>query len=113
MSSNLRRWIAATLSAAWIAAGVGCYPAYPPPNNYSAYNPDSKGYIDEPAPVAPPRPAYRGVDPALVVAGAVAAGALGYAIGNNHSHPRYGYYGPRYYGPVPYGRAYYGPRYYR
>jgi len=105
--------IAAILSAGCVASSVGCYPAYPPQNNDSAYNPDSKGYIGDPEPVAPQRPAYRGVDPGLAVAGVVAAGVLGYAIGNNRSYSRNVYYGPRYYRPVPYGRAYYGPRYYR
>ena len=113
MKRKSHGWIAAILSAACIASSVGCYPAYPPPNNDSAYNQDSKDYIGEPEPVAPQRPAYRGVDPGLVVAGAVAAGVLGYAIGNHHSYPGYAYYGPRYYRPVAYGRAYCGPRYYR
>ena len=64
-------------------------------------------------------PRYAGVDPALVVAGAAAAGLLGYAIGSNHGHHHYYCGGPRYYRPVPYGRVYYGgggyygPRYYR
>ena len=47
------------------------------------------------------------VDPGAAAAGAVAAGALGYAIGqNNDDH----YYGGGYYGGGYYGRGYYGHR---
>ncbi len=57
----------------------------------------------------PPGPRMVGVDPALLVAGAAAAGLIGYAIGDHHHHHYYG--GPVYYRPVPYG-GYYGPRHY-
>lgn len=70
-----------------------------------AYGNDAKGY-DVGLEPAPPGPRMVGVDPALLVAGAAAAGLIGYAIGNHHHH----YYdGPGYYRPVPYG-GYYGPR---
>lgn len=51
------------------------------------------------------------VDPVVAVAGAAAAGLVGYAIadGGGHHH-HHGYYGgPRYYG----GGGYYGGGYYR
>lgn len=114
MKTYFTRSTAVILLAACIASGVGCYPAYPPGSGYSAYNQDSKGYTVPQVPAPPPPPRYVGVDPGLVVAGAAAAGLLGYAIGSNHGyHPHY-YPGPGYYyRPVPYRRAYYGPRYYR
>lgn len=43
------------------------------------------------------------VDPGMAVAGAAAAGIVGYAIANNNNHHHGGYYG---------GGGYYGPRYY-
>ncbi|RYD25634.1 MAG: hypothetical protein EOP87_24085 [Verrucomicrobiaceae bacterium] len=96
---------AMSLSAALTLSAVGCFPVYPPGDRGYAYNQDAKGYdVQQESP--PPRgPAMVGVDPALLVAGAAAAGLLGYAIGNNHHH-HHGYYGPG-----PYG-GYYGPRYY-
>jgi hypothetical protein len=112
MKRHASKLTVATLLAACIASGVGCY--YPPPNQPAAYNQDSKGYdvSQEPLPQqAAPR--YAGVDPGLAIAGAAAAGVLGYAIGNNHGYNHHHYYGPRYYGPRYYGPRYYGPRYYR
>jgi len=53
------------------------------------------------------------VDPGAAAAGAVAAGALGYAIGQNNSHDHYYYGGYRrpYYNPYGYRRGgYYGHR---
>lgn len=44
------------------------------------------------------------VDPGTAVAGAVAAGVLGYAIADNHNHDNYYYHG---------GGYYRGGRYYR
>ena len=50
-----------------------------------------------------------GVDTGLLIAGAAAAGLLGYALGHHHN-----YYGPApYWGPTYYGRGYYGRGYYR
>jgi hypothetical protein len=46
------------------------------------------------------------VDPGMAVAGAAAAGVLGYAIANNNDH-HHGYYGGGYY-----GGGYYGPHRY-
>jgi hypothetical protein len=47
----------------------------------------------------------------VAIAGAVAAGLLGYAIGNNQGYYAYPYFGPRFYGPVPLGyrRGRYAP----
>lgn len=81
---------------------VGCFPAYPPQDRGVAYGEDAKGGYDVGQESAPPGPRMVGVDPALLVAGAAAAGLIGYAIGQHHHH---------YYGPGPYG-GYYGPRYY-
>ena len=88
---------------ACVAPSVGCYPAYPP-QYASAYGQDAKGYSVPygPAPVQPQ--AHYGVDPGVVVAGAAAAGLLGYAIGHHH-HPYPYYYGPGY---GYYRRGHYG-----
>lgn len=113
MKTSLQRVIVGALLAATFATAVGCT-AYPPPPPQQAYT-DAKGYEVPrgPAPAYGAQP--MGVDPGLAVAGAAAAGLLGYALGNNnHNHYYHGpYYGPRYYGPVPYRRGYYGPRYHR
>jgi len=94
------------------ASSVGCYSAaYPPSYQPASSYTDAKGYEvpgpQQPAP-APNGYGYRsGVDPGWAIAGAAAAGLLGYAIGHNHHS-----YGPGYYyGPVPYGYGYgYGYR---
>ena len=66
-----------------IAASVGCMTTY-----------DSAG-----------RP-VQSVDPAAAVAGAAAAGMLGYAIANDNNDHHHGYYGGGgYYAPYPH----YGP----
>jgi hypothetical protein len=111
MKTHFHRLTVTVLLAACVMSGVGCYPAYPPAGNGTAYQ-DSKGYSVPQEPAPPQGPRYAGVDPAVVIAGAAAAGLLGYAIGNNRGHHHH-YYGPRYYRPVPYGRYYYGPRHYR
>lgn len=93
------------------ASSVGCYStAYPqsyqPPPAYT----DAKGYQvpgpEQPAPAQPGPDGYgyrNGIDPGWAIAGAAAAGLLGYAIGHNH----HSYYGPGYYyGPVPYRYGY-------
>jgi hypothetical protein len=51
------------------------------------------------------------VDPAVAVAGAAAAGLVGYAIADGGHHHHHGYYGPRYYGGGYYRGGYY--RHYR
>ena len=112
MRRHCGRLAVAALLAAGIASSVGCYyPAYPPAGYESAYNQDSKGYSVPQEPAQAPR--YVGVDPALAVAGAAAAGLLGYAIGSNHGYAHYSYCGPVYYRPVPYARGYYGGPYCR
>jgi hypothetical protein len=103
--------VMAALLAAGIAMSVGCYPAYPPAAYMPPVNEDAKGDFVPPEPA--PAPSYTGIDPALVVAGAAAAGLLGYAIGSNHGHHHYSYWGPAYYRPVPYWRGYYAPGYCR
>jgi hypothetical protein len=53
------------------------------------------------------------VDPGAAAAGAIAAGALGYAIGqnnDNHNHYYYGGYRRPYYNPYGYRRGGYGHR---
>jgi hypothetical protein len=51
------------------------------------------------------------VDPAVAVAGAAAAGLVGYAIADGgHHHHHHGYYGPRYYGGGYYRGGYYRHR---
>ncbi len=47
------------------------------------------------------------VDPAVAVAGAAAAGLVGYAIADSHNHHHHGYYGPNYYGGGYYRGGYY------
>lgn len=105
MTIHFPRLSVALLAIAFTLSGVGCFPAYPPPDDRFAYQ-DSKGYAvpQEPAPYRQP-PRQAGVDPALVVAGAAAAGLVGYAIGNNRGY-RHHYDGPRYYAPARYGRNY-------
>ncbi len=64
-----------TALAACIGASVSCM------TTYDAYG----------------RP-VQSVDPAVAVAGAAAAGLVGYAIADGgHHHHHHGYYGPRYY----------------
>jgi hypothetical protein len=83
------RWVSVSVLMGSLGASVGCMTTY-----------DSAG-----------RP-VQSVDPGVAVAGAAAAGLLGYAIANNnnddhHNHYQGGYYRPRpYYGPPP--RPYYG-----
>ena len=76
MNTALSRFAAGTGLAACLATSIGCYPAYPPPNaNGNAYSQDAKGYEVpyEQAPVPQEAPPARyGVDPGVVVAGAVA-----------------------------------------
>ena len=120
MNAISLRLTAAGLVAALSATVVGCYyPGYPPSNNYSAYNGDSKdGYAGAPeeTPLQSDAPAqqyphYAGVDPGLAIAGVAAAGLIGYGLGGHYGY--YGpYYGPRYYRPVYYSRGYYGRPYY-
>jgi hypothetical protein len=110
MKRHWGRLAVAALLAAGIASSVGCYPAYPPAGYESTYNQDSKDFSVPQESAQGPR--YVGVDPALAVAGAAAAGLLGYAIGSNHGHAHYSYYGPVYYRPLPYWTAYGAPRCY-
>ncbi|GAA5131915.1 hypothetical protein JIN84_07385 [Luteolibacter yonseiensis] len=110
MKKHLPKLTSTLLSAACAVSSVSCYyPARGRGEPVASYSQDSKGgYAQEPMPRS--APGYVGVDPALAVAGVAAAGLLGYAIGNNHSHHSH-YYGPRYYRPVGYG--YYGRGYCR
>ena len=72
-NSTILRISALSLLLACVASSVSCM------TTYDAYG----------------RP-VQSVDPALAVAGVAAAGLLGYAAANNHSH--HGYYGGGYYG---------------
>jgi hypothetical protein len=105
---------------AWLvacaAASVGCYPAYPPPSTVAASREYQPVWGDtapqEPLPAEPEPPAAAGgIDPGVAIAGAVAAGLLGYAIGNNRGYHAYPYFGPGFHGPVPFGyrRLYFAP----
>lgn len=104
MKLRMIRGVSAVLTAACAASVVGCYPAYGPASYSTGYGQDAKGYAvpQESYPAQQPRPA--GVDPGLAIAGAAAAGLLGYAIGNNQGN-RY-YHGGGYYRPVPYYGGY-------
>lgn len=46
------------------------------------------------------------VDPGLAIAGAAAAGVLGYALADDNHHHHHGYYGAPYYRPRPYYGGY-------
>lgn len=101
MKTRLAKACRLGLAGILVISPVGCFPAYPPRDRGVAYGDDAKGYEVQQQP-SPAGPRMVGVDPALLFAGAAAAGLIGYAIGHHH----HGYYGP-----APYG-GYYGPRYY-
>ena len=111
MKMHRLRLIVTALLAACLVPSVGCYPFTSDYYGPATYNQDSKGHSEASEPIAPSQPQHVGVDPALVVAGAAAAGLIGYAIGNHHDYYP-AYYGPVYYRPH-YAPRYYGPRYYR
>ena len=109
MKTRLSKAGRLALAGIVVLSPVGCFPAYPPQDRGMAYGGDAKGYDVQQEPAPPSGPRMVGVDPALLVAGAAAAGLIGYAIGHHHHDHYYG--GPVYYRPVPYG-GYYGPRHY-
>ncbi len=80
---SLTRWVAVAGLAVLVASGTSCMTTY-----------DANGN-----PV-------QSVDPGLAVAGAAAAGVLGYAIANDNNHNNYYYNGGGYYAPR--GPYYYG-----
>ncbi len=82
-SSRLFRWSALTALLVGAFASVGCM------TTYDAYG----------------RP-MQTVDPGVAVAGAVAAGALGYALANDNHGGYYHNYHRGYYGPRPYRHHY-------
>ncbi len=121
MKPYLSKLSAATLLAACAATSVGCYPAYPPPYQ-SAAPPEYQEFTGgsdpiEPLPQEPMGPppapygANPGVNPGVAIAGAAAAGLLGYALGSNRGYYSYPYFGRGFYAPVPFGyrRGFYAP----
>ena len=87
----ISRFVTSAVILGFAASGVSCMTTY-----------DANG-----------RP-VQSVDPGAAAAGAVAAGALGYAIGQHNDNHNYyyggGYYRPYYYGHYGYRRNPYGRR---